>query len=793
MRLVVTEKPSVARDLGRVLGVTQRRDGYLEGSGMRITWCIGHLLELCDPAHYETAWKRWDLDTLPMVPERFELQVRKGSEDQWNVVRRLLRDVDVHEVVNACDAGREGELIFRYAYQQAACSKPVLRLWVSSLTDQAIQGAWSRLRPSAGYDALADAARCRSEADWLVGLNATRAMTVVTRNAGGDALWSVGRVQTPTLAMIAARDREIEAFVAETYWQVRATLAAEPGTWKATWYRVGSSDDLRRKDGSKETPTGQRLGSEADAQAVVDAATGRAGVVSRVDRRQKREPPPLLYDLTALQRRANQRYGMSASRTLELAQELYEKHKLITYPRTDARHITTDQVPELPGILQGVRGLRVYQPFCDVILGGAVNPGRRVVDDAEVGDHHAILPTNKTPSSSSLSTDCKRIYDLVARRFLAVLSEDALIDLSEIVTEIHPDPSVELPDDVPVPLTFKAKGRVLRQAGWREVDPPRQTKDVLLPAVDQGDAARVAEAAHKEAQTRPPRPHDDASLLDFMEKAGRNLDDASLKRALKGSGLGTPATRASILQTLVQRGYVLRKGKQLLATEKGHALIDTLPSGELKSAELTGRWEKRLTDMAEGKESRQRFMADVVQRLQGIIGAITEVVVPEAARRRERPEGKEIGTCPACGKPVRERGKVFGCDTGRSCPFVVFGTMSTRKISARMVKELLTSGRTKIYKGFKSKKGKPFEAGLVVEEGGKVGFYFPEREDWAPAAPRRPSKPDGLACPGCGQGKVIRGRAAWGCSRWREGCGWRLSFEQDGERLTDAQAVERMG
>lgn len=789
MRVVVCEKPSVARDLARVLGARGQRKGYLEGDGLRITWCFGHLLELQDPAHYDEAWKRWSLDTLPMVPERFQVRVRKGAEEQFGIVRGLLRDRGTAEVVNACDAGREGELIFRLVYEHAGCEAPVQRLWVSSLTDGAIRNAWSSLQPGARFDALGDAARSRSEADWVVGLNATRAMTCMARAAGGDALWSVGRVQTPTLAMIVTRDAEIEAFVPETYWTVKGSVEAEAGRFDARWTRVLAGKESKG-DGEGEAPKGERLRSAEEAEAIVAASVGQPGIVAKADRRTRQERPPLLYDLTALQRRANQRYGLSAGRTLEIAQALYEKHKVLSYPRTDARFLTSDQVAELPAVLDGVGRLDVYAPHVALARNQVGNPGKRVVDDAEVGDHHAIIPTGRTPDSGRLSPDEKRIYDMVARRFLAALSPPAEVALADIVVEVEGKGGVVLPDGVVNPLTWRAKGRVVVAAGWRAVDPPKARKDVELPLVQVGDEVTLASADAKERQTRPPRPHDDASLLDAMEKAGRQLEDADLKRAMRSAGLGTPATRAAVLQTLLDRDYVLREKKALRATAKGKALLEALPSNDLTSPELTGRWEKRLADMAEGKESRGDFMRDVATRAADIVGQIAGIEVPEAARVRTRPEAKPLGDCPVCGKPVRQRGTIYTCDTGRSCPFVVFGTMSKRKISARMVKQVLTQGRSDLVKGFKSRAGKPFDAGLEVGEDGKVGFYFPERRDSGqarsgkkPAAPPARRGPEGRPCPTCGEGRILKGRAAYGCSRWREGCGWRLSFEREGRAL----------
>lgn len=788
MRLVITEKPSVARDLARVLGVSSRHNGYIEGAGLRITWCIGHLLQLQDPAHYRPEWKSWRLHELPMVPESFDLKVRDSGGDQWKVVKRLLGASDVEDVVNACDAGREGELIFRYAYQHARCKRPVLRFWASSLTDSAVRKAWSQLRPGERFDPLADAARCRSESDWLVGLNATRAMTCRTREQGAGTVWSVGRVQTPTLAMIVGRDAEIEAFVPETYWRVEATFRAGTSTWKAKWFR-DAAPSKSEKSGDDEVPAAQRLPTEAAAAALVAAVTEQTGTVVKADRRRRVEKPPLLYDLTSLQRRANQRFSYPAKQTLDIAQALYETHKLLTYPRTDARYLTTDQVAGLPDIVRGISPVPPYAPFCQQLLAGPIAPGKRVVDDSEVGDHHAIIPTGRSPVGMRLTVQEKRVFDLVARRFLAVLSDDALFDVTDLVVAVPPLPSAALPDDVPVPLTFRARGSVCRQEGWRAVDPPKKRAEVDLPPVEIGDEAEVAEAAAREGTTRPPRPHDDASLLRTMETAGRALDEPELKRALRSGGLGTPATRAAILETLESRKYVVREGKTIRATAKGKALITVLPVDELKSAELTGRWEARLAAMAEGNDDRPSFMADVVSHLHTVITAMTEAVLPDLELEDVRPATPELGTCPSCGKPVRKRGPVWTCDTGRDCPFVVFSSMAKRRISERMVKTLLEEGKTPIMKGFKSKKGKPFEAGLCLKDDGGVGFWFDDSE---PPPPSPPSDPVGLRCPSCGRGSILAGRAAWGCGRWREGCTFRLPFVHGEQRISPEEAVRQI-
>jgi DNA topoisomerase-3 len=767
MQLIVTEKPSVARDLARVLGARSREEGCIRGDGIVLSWCRGHMAELVEPAHYRADWKRWSFDTLPMLPEDFQLRARAEAKDQWAILRKLLRDRALREVVNACDAGREGELIFRYAYELAGCTAPVRRLWVASMTDAALSRAWQDLRDGARYDGLADAARCRSEADWLVGLNATRAMTCLAQKGGGSQLLSVGRVQTPTLAMIVERDGEIAAFEPEDFWRVEATVqapaAAEPdGTppsWPAVFTRLGpGSPRPRDKDARQQA---ERFSAEAPAEQLVAAVTGRDGRVVQAERREKREPPPLLYDLTSLQRRANQRFGFSAARTLELAQALYERHKLLTYPRTDSRHLTPDQAATLPEVVRSLAAVPPYAPHCAAILEGPFpRPGKRVVDASEVGDHHAILPTGRDPLTAQLAPDEKRIFDLVARRVLAALLPPARFALTTLVVAIDTDAPV--PEDAPPPLHFQAKGRVCLEPGWQAADPPARSRrqadqQALLPLVDEGAPVHVPAARSIAGQTRPPRPHNDASILQAMETAGRQLDDAELKRALRGAGLGTPATRAAILQTLIRRGFVERRGRDLRATDRGIALIAAVPVDELKSAALTGRWEARLSAMAEGQESRTAFMADVRAHVGRIVGEIS-TAEPPPPEAREESQSKSLGDCPTCGAPVRLRRSVYTCDTGRACTFVIWGTVAQRKISAAMVKKLLKSGRAGPYKGFKSKKGKPFSAILALDKEGRVGLDFGEDDTSA--------EPVG-ACPVC-EKPVRRRGSRWTCDTGRD-------------------------
>jgi len=783
MILVLAEKPSVARDIARVLGVSGRSKGFLEGDGIRVSWCHGHMAELVEPAHYDPDWKVWALNRLPMLPDRFALQVRSGAKEQFAVLRKLLRAKGISEVVNACDAGREGELIFRYVYELAGCKAPVTRLWVASLTDRALRQAWSQRKPGGQFDSLADAARSRSEADWLVGLNATRALTCLARQAGGGNLMSLGRVQTPTLAMIVGRDREIAAFQPEPFWTVKAPLTAQvpgvegPVQWQGVFFQPGGAGGPAEKKAAAE----ERLSSEAAARAICAALTGQTGTVTTSQRRPKTERPPLLHDLTSLQRRANQRYGFSAKRTLEIAQVLYERHKLITYPRTDARKITPDEVGLLPGILDALAKVPVYAPHCDALRrAGPPRPGKRVVDASEVGDHHAILPTDRVPSSASLSPDEKRIYDLIARRLLAALSPDARFETTTLIVEVPPVADIELPEPIVAPLRLRARGRVCLDPGWQAVEPPKRKKDRDLPPIPAGTEAQVGATEVGSGETRPPPHHNDASILQAMETAGRQLDDRELARAMRGAGLGTPATRASILQTLVHRGFVERRGKELWATERGGALIDSVPVDELKNAELTGRWEARLSRMAEGQESRTAFMDDVRAHTARIVAAIAAAEPPAAAAVGSPEPTKALGDCPVCGRKVRERKSVFACDTGRDCSFVIFKKVAKRAIAKRTVQVLLKGERTPVLHRFKSKAGKTFSAALKLDEDGKVKFIFP------------PRSPRGEPCPRCGEGKLIEGRRAWGCSRWREGCDYRIAFEVDGKRRTPQECAAEL-
>lgn len=817
MKLIIAEKPSVARDLAKVLGAKSRRDGYIEGNGYKVSWCFGHMVQLAEPARYDESWKKWSAATLPMLPEQFKLIGIASSKDQLKNLKTLMYDNAVTSIINACDAGREGELIFRYVYDLLKCKKPVERLWLASMTDSAIKQGFGGLQPGTDYDDLADAARCRSEADWLVGLNATRAMTIRCREKGaGKELMSIGRVQTPTLAIIVNREQEIEAFVPETFWQVYASFDAgdQPEGIEPHYEGIYSKKQV------------DRFNKKADAQAVVDAIKGQTAKVTRTEHKEVKERHPLLFDLTSLQREANQRYGYSAQQTLDTAQALYERHKLLTYPRTDSNYLTKDMKKGLPNVVRAV-SVSPYDGFCKTLLAQkALKITTRIVNDKEVGDHHAIIPTDRKPNTSQLTDQEGKIYDLVVRRFLAAFYPDAIFATTKITTTVAKH-------------TFLTSGKVRKQAGWQEVMPPPKWRKSaksksgkkgtpILPNVSKGDAVEVVKQRLHEGTTQPPRRYSESALLGAMERAGNKLEDAEMRRAMKEAGLGTPATRASIIETLLRREYIARKGKMLVPLPKGRLIIEAMPAEELKSASLTGEWEARLTRVAEGEMARTDFMAQV----RTLTGSLTDTLLNQALTipqaildaARPEPEGEILGTCPVCSKPVREDFKVFACDTGRACSFVIFKSVASRKMSNSLVKVLLSGETTKTLKGFKSKQKKPFEAALTLTDEGKVTFVFGDRPASSAgqsssrgtssgasrrSAPREERRPDpvpalahreppasvtkkkmSLMCPECEEGGIVRGKRAWGCSRWRQGCGFVLAFEQQGVRLSDEQGAQ---
>lgn len=685
--LVVAEKPSVGKDIARVLGCKNRGEGCLSGERYVVTWAIGHLVSLCEPDELDSRYKRWSYQTLPILPQEIPLKVLPATASQYGVVSGLMNSEETDGIICATDAGREGELIFRYIYEKCACRKPVKRLWISSMTDEAIREGFAAIRPGADYDGLYRSAVCRSQADWLVGMNATRAFTLRY-----DTLLSVGRVQTPTLAILVKRRKEIEGFTPEGF----CTLTADFGDYKGTWFREGTEPDTHLKE-------------RAQAEAIAEAIKGQTGRVLSAQTTRKRDLPPQLYDLTSLQRDANKLLGFTADKTLKLAQSLYETHKALTYPRTDSRYLPDDMIPKVKQAMTLLP--EAYQPLVPPALpGGALPVTRRVFDASKVSDHHALLPTTRKADLTRMNPDERQLWDLVVRRMLAAFYPPCEYDATRVITGVGDE-------------TFRTTGRVILENGWRNVQPltemprKRKTKEEAdegpLPPLVAGDTRVVQGAAIKEDMTKPPAQHNDASLLAAMENAGREVEDEAIREQMKGSGIGTPATRAAMIERLVQVGYAARRGKTLVATDKGVQLIAIMPP-EIASPETTGRWEKALSEIATGGQDPERFMAGIRKLSAFLVDFARDnqlkASFPEDERRRkQRAQAakkriarlKPVGEarCPLCGEGrVLESERSFLCSRAdQGCAMTLWKDCLTRgggpELTARLV-ELLVTHRT---------------------------------------------------------------------------------------------------
>ncbi|MDF2630726.1 MAG: topoisomerase [Symbiobacteriaceae bacterium] len=753
--LIIAEKPSAARAIADALGGFSRREGYLESEQYYLSWAIGHLVELKSPEEYDARWKRWSLESLPMLPSFFDLKVTTKTRSQFEVLSRLIRVAP--ELINACDAAREGELIFRYICQMARATQPARRLWVSSLTREAIRKAWAELRPETEYERLYQSARCRAQGDWLVGMNATRAFTV----KWGELL-SVGRVQTPTLALMVKREREISAFKPEEYWEVFADFATADGRkYRGKWFGPG----------------GDRLKAAAEAEAIASRVKARPGVIESAEETPASERPPQLYDLTALQREANKRFGLTAAATLKAAQSLYEA-KLITYPRTDSRYLNRDLVRTLPAVLKAAGLQTEFRALAAGANPDLVHPGnRRVVDDTKVSDHHAIIPTTEAPGT--LGAVEAKVYGLVVRRFLAQFYPEARYLDTEVITRVDPAPD-----------RFRSRGRRVLDEGWRVVEPPpapargkaakgeapEEEPRQVLPALHANEMVAVKGAEAEQKQTQPPKRFTEAALLGAMETAGRSMDDEALKEAMKGHGLGTPATRAAIIERLKDVGYIEAEKRSLVPTAKGHRLVDLAElagAQVLLSAELTSGWEKEIADIQSGEARAERFMAeiqglavqivDLVKRAEGEAGAragepttsntagtgkarsatrrgaagSTGTTARSSGARREgagATGGADpgalpafAGKCPRCGRAVVKTSRDWNC-ANADCTLRIPTWLCGKVVDATMAGGLLEKGRTKLIEGFKSPRtGKTFSAYLVLKEGA-VGFEFPQEK-----------------------------------------------------------------
>jgi DNA topoisomerase III len=742
--LVIAEKPSVMNDIAKALGGFTKHDEYLENDDYIVSSAVGHLLELVVPEEYDVKRGKWSFAHLPMIPPHFEVQPIEKSEKRLKALTKLLKRKDVGLVINACDAGREGELIFRYIMQYAKAKQPVQRLWLQSMTPQAIRDGFAQLRTDEQMLPLADAARCRSEADWLVGINGTRAMTAFNSKEGGFFLTTVGRVQTPTLAIVVDREEKIRKFVARDYWEVRAEFVCAQGIYEARWF-----DTKFKKNELDPEQKDNRLWAKAAAESIVAACRSQMGDVTE-ESKPSTQGAPLLYDLTTLQREANGRFGFSAQTTLSIAQALYERHKVLTYPRTDSRHLPQDYVATVNGAINQLGEINNYYPHTAQILKQKwINPAnKRVFDNTKVSDHFAIVPTGTLPKS--LSEAEMKIYDLVTKRFLAVFFPAAEYQLTTRITTVNKH-------------LFKTEGKVLTNPGWLAVyGKEEQKSDDSLPAVAKGERVVTETVQAVGLQTRPPPRYNEATLLSAMEGAGKLVEDEELREAMAARGLGTPATRAATIEGLLAEKYMLRDGKELIPTAKAFQLM-TLLRGlgveELTQPELTGNWENQLAQMERGQISRDAFMREIAKMTQIIVKRAKEYdrdTVPGDYATLKTP-------CPHCGGVVKENYKRFTCE---ACGFSMGKHPGGRSFEIAEVEELLKNGTIGPLQGFRSKIGRPFAAILKVvpdteNNNLKVEFDFGQSNDDGEAPDFSGQTPLGT-CLKCG-GKVFEHGMSYIC------------------------------
>ena len=726
--LVIAEKPSVASDVARALGGLKKVDEHFEDDRYLISSAIGHLVELALPSELDVKRGKWSFANLPIIPDQFELRPIEKTKARFNMLKRLMQRKDVDLLINACDAGREGELIFRYLVKSSGVKKPVRRLWLQSMTPDAIREAFQHLRSDEEMIPLAKAAVCRSESDWLVGINGTRAMTAFnTRTAGGFQLTPVGRVQTPTLAILAEREDKIHHFKPRTYFEVFGDFEVKAGTYGGRWFR----EDFSRND--DEDARAERIWDKANADEIKNRCLGKAGVATE-ERKPTTQAPPLLYDLTSLQREANAR-GFSAKRTLQIAQQLYERHKVITYPRTDSRFLPEDYLPTVKATLSKIDNPHARQ----ALEKNWVRPSKRIFNNAKISDHFAIIPTSTAPHG--LDEWQQKIYDMIVRRFICVFFPAAQFEVTTRITRIDKD-------------AFKTEGRIVKDPGWLAVY-GRQTSDEgyeqSLVAITPNESARVVDIEVKQNETKPPPRFTEATLLTAMEGAGKLVEDEELREAMREKGLGTPATRSAIIEGLIHDGYVNRQGRDLITTAKGLALI-TLLRGigvtELCSPEMTGEWESKLKRMEKGAMKRREFMGHIREFTREIVEKARNFEGNNVSGNFESLEVK----CPKCaGGPFDEDYRTFKC---RSCGLLMWKTMAGRLFERSEMETLLKNGRVGPLEGFRSKAGRKFNATVKLGEEFKQEFDFGEETHGAPVQIDQ-AKHEALGlCPICQKGQV---------------------------------------
>ncbi len=741
--LILAEKPSVAADIARALGGFTRHGEYFESDRHVISSAVGHLLEIGMPEEEEVKRGKWTFAHLPAIPSRFELKPIEKNEARLKVLLKLIKRKDVTDLVNACDAGREGELIFRYIVQFAKTTKPIRRLWLQSMTAAAIRDGFAALRSDEVMRPLADAATCRSESDWLVGINGTRAMTAFNSRSGGFQLTTVGRVQTPTLAIIVDREAKIRAFVPRDYWEVLGTFRAKAGEYAGRWF-----DEKWKKKDNDPDARAERLFDQARAEAIATACAGKPGEVTE-ESKPSTQIAPLLYDLTSLQREANGRFGFSARTTLSLAQALYEKHKVLTYPRTDSRALPEDYQGTVKATMEVLGETNAYGTFARrVIKEKWVRPNKRIFDNAKVSDHFAIIPTLAAPKH--LNEAEQKLYDMVVRRFLAVFFPAAEYLVTTRITRVAGEP-------------FKSEGKVLIEPGWLAVyGKVSQEDEPTLVAVEAGEQVATEKVDVVKLVTRPPPRFNEATLLSAMEGAGKQIEDEELREAMREKGLGTPATRAQIIEGLILERYIYRDGRELVPTAKAFSLM-TLLSGlgipELVSPELTAEWEYQLAEMEHGRLSRTQFMREIVK--------MTKNIVAQAKNYESDTIPGDFATlaapCPKCGGEVHEKYKKFQC-VSPSCDFGFWKILGGRQLEPAEAEALIRDREVGPLEGFRSRLGRAFAAKLRLTDTLEVQFDFGQGDGEGDEAPDFTGQDPLGPCPKC-SARVFETANAYVCEK----------------------------
>jgi DNA topoisomerase III len=747
MKVCIAEKPSVAKELAQIVGANTRRDGYFEGNGYQVTWTFGHLCTLKEPNDYAEEWKSWNFRSLPMIPKKFGIKLieNDGVKKQFSTIEKLMAAAE--EVINCGDAGQEGELIQRWVMNMAKCTAPVKRLWISSLTEEAIREGFTNLQSGKKFDNLYAAGSARAIGDWLLGMNATRLYTL--KYGQNKQVLSIGRVQTPTLAIIVNRQKEIDAFKPEPYFEIKTI-------YREVTFSAASG----------------RFQNREDAAQVLEEISRFELYIGKIETKNSIEQPLRLFDLTSLQVDCNRKFNMGAEETLKTIQSLYEK-KLTTYPRVDTTYLSDDIYPKIPGILKNLKG---YENLTTKLLQEKIRKSNKVFDNAKITDHHAIIPTGQ--NRVDLNQQEKQVFDMVAKRFISVFYPDCKVANTSVEAKVGSH-------------DFKATGKQILEPGWRAVymneKNPVQSDENLLPIFVTGEHG-PHEPGLLEKYTQAPKYHTEATLLRAMETAGKSVDDEELRELMKDNGIGRPSTRANIIETLFRRKYIKKDGKKLLATPTGIDLIDSIENELLKSAELTGQWEKKLRMIELGQYDVAHFMDEMKQMVTEVVDQVKhsprkeftfapeEPIIPEKKGKAVPVEPSETN-CPVCKKGILKKGKnAWGCSEWKEgCRFIIPFEFMGKKLSETQIKRLAEKGRTTLIKGF-IEEDESVDGFLELTTDFKINFLEAE--------------PEKLICPSCKIGEIVKGKTAWGCTNFRGGCKLRIPFELQGKKLNENQVAQ---